>query len=46
MAERSRRTGITADRVLEEIAKIAFLNPNDVVDLDEGKVKATARKKI
>lgn len=44
MAERSRRTGITADRVLEEIAKIAFLNPNDVVDLDEGKVKATAKK--
>lgn len=27
MAERSRRTGINQDRVLRELAKIAFVNP-------------------
>ena len=31
MAERSKRTGITADRVLEEIAKLAFVNAADVI---------------
>jgi len=37
MAERSRRTGITADRVLEEIAKLAFVNAADVIN-DDGSV--------
>lgn len=32
MAERSRRTGVNADRVIQELAKIAFLNITDVVD--------------
>ena len=32
-AERSRRTGITQDRILQELARIAFLNPVDVLDL-------------
>lgn len=31
-AERSRRTGISADRVLNELAKIAFVNITDVAD--------------
>ena len=33
-AERSRRTGINQDRVIREIAKLAFLNPVDVIDMD------------
>ena len=33
MAERSRRTGVTADRVIEELAKIGFVNISNVVDL-------------
>lgn len=38
MAERSRRTGITADRVLMEYAKIAFANAKDIIDFKTGKV--------
>lgn len=32
MAERSRRTGVNADRVVMELAKIAFVNATDVFD--------------
>lgn len=42
MAERSRRTGISQDRVLYELAKMAFVNISDVVDLDNASVKADA----
>lgn len=38
-AERSKRTGITADRVLEELAKVGFANLTDIVTLDEAAVK-------
>ena len=41
MAERSKRTGITQDRVLEELAKVAFIKLTDIVD-DTGKSKADA----
>lgn len=44
MAERSKRTGINKDRVLMEIAKMAFMNIDDVIDLDTAKVKRTATK--
>ena len=44
MAERSKRTGINQDRVLMEIAKMAFVNIDDVIDLDTAKVKRTATK--
>lgn len=44
MAERSRRTGINQDRVLQEIAKLALVNIDDVVDLRTGKVKGSATK--
>lgn len=44
MAERSRRTGINQDRVLQEIAKLAFVNISDVVDLDNARVKEDAAK--
>ena len=44
MAERSRRTGVNQDRVLTEIAKLAFINISDVVDLDTGLIKPGATK--
>ena len=42
MAERSKRTGINQDRVVQELAKLAFVNIADVVDLDSATVKDTA----
>ena len=39
IAERSRRTGANADRVIEELARIAFVKPAEVVDLRTGRVK-------
>lgn len=42
MAERSKRTGINQDRVLLELAKIAFLNPVDVIDPKTATVRADA----
>lgn len=44
MAERSKRTGINQDRVLQEIAKLALVNIDDVVDLETGRVMKTATK--
>ena len=43
-AERSRRTGVNQDRVIREIAKLAFLNPVDVIDMDEATVKGEAHR--
>jgi len=42
MAERSKRTGISQDRILYELAKMAFANISNVVDLDSAKVKPDA----
>lgn len=42
IAERSKRTGVNADRVLMELAKIAFVNPTDVIDPETATVKAAA----
>lgn len=42
MAERSRRTGITQDRVLNELAKIAFANAKDIIDFKTATVKKDA----
>lgn len=39
MAERSRRTGISQDRVITELAKIAFVNVGDFMDINHAKVK-------
>ena len=44
MADRSRRTGINQDRVIQEIAKLAFLNPVDVIDMDEATIKDEANR--
>ena len=42
MAERSRRTGINQDRILMELAKIALVNPENVVDFDEATILDSA----
>ncbi|AMJ40688.1 terminase small subunit [Anaerotignum propionicum] len=41
MAERSRRTGVSQDRIITELARIAFINPSDFMDLNKAKVKET-----
>lgn len=41
MAERSRRTGVNQDRVVLELAKIAFVRMTDVVD-SNGRIKQGA----
>lgn len=42
MAERSKRTGINQDRVIQELAKIGFAKITDVVDPETAKVKTDA----
>lgn len=42
MAERSKRTGVNADRVVQELAKIAFVNAIDVIDPETATVKEDA----
>ena len=42
MAERSKRTGVNADRVILELAKLAFVNPVDVVNVNNATLKADA----
>lgn len=41
MAERSKRTGINQDRIVEELAKLAFVKMTDIVD-SHGRIKDTA----
>lgn len=41
-AERSRRTGITAERVLRELAKLSFVKATDVIDVETAKIKEKA----
>lgn len=43
MAERSKRTGINADRVLRELGRIAFVNPKDVLDLQTAEQTAEVK---
>ena len=44
MAERSRRTGISQDRVIEELAKIAFMNAADVINTDDASILEDASR--
>lgn len=44
MAERSRRTGINQDRVLRELAKVAFVNAADVINMDEATLRGDASR--
>lgn len=41
-AERSKRTGISQDRVIQELARIAFVNPQNVINPKDASVKADA----
>lgn len=41
IAERSKRTGINQDRVIQELAKLAFVKMTDVVD-SNGRIKSNA----
>lgn len=42
MADRSKRTGINQDRVIRELARIAFINPNDVINPEDASVREDA----
>ncbi len=42
MAERSKRTGVNQDRVVLELAKIAFVNAADVIDPESATIKEGA----
>lgn len=42
MAERSKRTGVNADRVVQELAKIAFVNATKVIDPKTAMVREDA----
>lgn len=42
LAERSKRTGINADRVVRELARIGLVNPANVINFDEATVKDDA----
>lgn len=42
MAERSKRTGINQERVIQELARIAFVNPQNVINADDGSVRDDA----
>lgn len=44
IAERSRRVGIEQDRVLRELAKIAFLDAAAVIDTETVEIKADASR--
>lgn len=43
MAERSKRTGVNQDRIVLELAKIAFVNMGDLIDLKNGSILTTAK---
>lgn len=42
MAKRSKRTGINQDRVIQELARIAFVNASDVIDPEDASVRLNA----
>ena len=44
IAERSKRTGINADRVLLELARIAFVNADDVINAKDATLKEDASR--
>jgi phage terminase small subunit len=44
LAEQSKRTGVTADRVVRELARVAFANSQDVIDYDNATIKADATR--
>lgn len=43
-AEQSRRTGVSADRVVRELAKVAFVNAADLIDPKTASLKSDASR--
>lgn len=39
LADRSKRTGINADRVIRELARVAFVNPLELIDTENATIK-------
>ncbi|MEL7656349.1 MAG: terminase small subunit [Bacillota bacterium] len=44
LAERSKRTGINADIVIEELGKLMRVNADDVINMNDATVKGTATR--
>lgn len=44
LAEQSKRTGVTADRVVRELACVAFANLQDVIDFNSAMIKSGAAR--
>lgn len=44
MAVRSKRTGVNQDRIILEIAKIAFVNITDIVNVDKATIRGDASR--
>jgi phage terminase small subunit len=42
LAELSKRTGVTAERVIRELAKIAFVNPPNAINIDDAMINRYA----
>ena len=42
LAERSKRTGINQDRVIRELARLAFVNPIDVINTNNATINPNA----
>lgn len=42
MAEHSRRTGVTQERIIRELARIAFLDPTQLVNMDTAELLDSA----
>lgn len=44
MAELSKRTGVNQERVIRELAKVAFVNAADVIDFDTATIRSGAAR--
>lgn len=44
IAERSKRTGVNQDRVIRELARLAFINATDVINLNQATVIENANE--
>ena len=42
IAERSRRTGINQDRIILELARIAFVNPHNLINPEDASIRENA----
>ncbi|CAM3923107.1 MULTISPECIES: terminase small subunit [Paenibacillus] len=42
MAELSRRTGVNQERIIRELARIAFVNPTELVNMNDATILPTA----